>query len=616
MTERPASRATQWLVSLAGFALVLGLLRSYPLQHMTRPALAAAVIALGWVAYQYLASVGLIRRHAFLSHVAREDSGFRRLFWRARVLRARLAVAAMVTAALALVLSARLATHEWAALGASILSFAALLGPVSRRCATQFVPQYRFALALRTTFWINLVLVATALAVVQVVWIEVPATHHATLGEVVSAAFAAEAARAAVPQVGWLLGLNAATSDAIWHLMQVASPAAADHRWLYVLACGLVLAWNALQLGAVWLVLLGVLALARRAAEARAAGGRVTRAGYGWGVLLVLLAGALAWQLDPRSGGPGAAPVAGADPCAQEERQLARRARGALAGQQAQFLARVDGIVDAGVERAYAQAEEGVERFLDWNFSLAGQYQQLYFLAASAAGADTLAAQVGAKIDGFVHAGLHPALEALGDEMEAELAASIAAVYRRHDAYLDTLLAGARCVDDAGPTVGFEQYMRKSLVGAGAGAGIVAAGLSARLGSRVVSRAAVARALSATAARFSGRAVAAGEASSAGALCGPLAPACVPAIGVATWLAVDLLLNAADEALNREALRAELLAVLEADKAALRQALGARYAEAAAGVFGELEAYQAARFNVARMARPRPSADLRPGPHY
>lgn len=603
MSNSSPSAARLWLPSLAGFALVLGLLYFYPLPQMHPVALPAVLVGLGWLAFQYLASVGLIRRHAFLSHVTREGSRFRQLFWRASLLRFRLSIAALLTALLALLLTARLETYEWSVIGLSILSFMLLLGPVSRRCARQFVPRYRFALALRGTWWLNLALVATALAAYQVFWVEVPATHHASLAEVAELAFRAEAARAEIPQVGWLLGLNAAATEAIWHLMQVASPAAQGNRWLYILACGLVLAWNALKLGAVWLLLLGVLSIAHRSATARGGVEPALSEGYGASVLLLLLSGVLAGLLAAQLKPEGSwlpVPAAQLDPCAREQQRAARQARGELAVEQAEFLAGVDAIVAARVDEAYALAEQGVDRFLDWNFSLTGQYQQLYFLAASLTGPPSFAQQVGEKIDEHVLAGLAPALEALAGDMEAELAHSIAAVYRRHDAFLDGLLAEMQCVDQARPTIAFDQYMHKSLVGAGAGAGIIAARLGSRLGSKVVSRTAVKRALSATAARFSSKAATAGQAGSTGALCGPLAPACIPAIGVATWLAVDLLINAVDEALNREQMRAEMLAVLAQEKESLRQSLGAQYAAAASAVFGELEAYQQARFNVAR----------------
>lgn len=605
MTAEARKYATLWLFSLAGIALVLGLLRFYPLPRMDLPVLAATLLLLGWLAYQYLEPVRLIHRHAFLAHVTLERSGFRRWFWNGVLLRFGLALGALVTAAVAVLLTARLASYEWQVIAGSVVSFALLLVPVSRYCERQFTPQYRFALALRGTYWINLVLVATTLALVQVFWVDVPATHHATLREVTQAAFDAAAGQAVVPQVGWLLGVNAAVTDGIWHLMQVASPAVEGGRWLYVLACGLLLAWSALKLGAVWLVLLGVVSLVARQ---RGSGGRIPGAmafsrGYGASVLVLLVGFVMVAQVPPGSWSRGL-PALDADPCADvlqaEQRTVEEEAGQALAERQARFVAGVDARVDAHVDEAFALAEAGVERFLDWNFSVAGQYEQLFFLAAAAAGPATFAERVGLKMDEYVTGALAPALETLGDELEAELGAEIRAAYQEHAGYIDTLLAGTRCLDRSPPSIALEDTIEKSLVGAGAGAGIIAARLGSRVGSKVVGRAAVRRMLAGVATRLGARLATVSQAGSGGALCGPMAPLCVPVIAVTAWLAVDVAINAADEALNRDDMRREMLVVLEAEKQALKAELGGRYAELATRVFRDLETYQAERFRVSR----------------
>src|SRR5690606_32022767 len=60
-------------------------------------------------------------------------------------------------------------------------------------------------------------------------------------------------------------------------------------------------------------------------------------------------------------------------------------------------------------------------------------------------------------------------------------------------------------------------------------------------------------------------------AGAAGGVCGPHAPGCVPASLPASWMATDLALNELDEALNRDQLKAELLAALDAEKQRLLQ---------------------------------------------
>jgi hypothetical protein len=627
MTTQSTSSAKRlaklWLCSLVGFAIALGLLRSYPLSVMGPVTIMVVIILLGWLVYQYLEPVRLMNRHAFLSHVAVEGSRFRKWFWHGTLLRFRLVFSALFTAVLALLLTARLEDHEWLVILGSIPSFLRLLAMVLRLWGQGVAPQYRLAVALRITFWANLVLVALTVALVQVFWFEVPVTRHVPWGELLHGAYMAEYQRAAVPQVGWLLGANAAMSAAVWHAIQLASGVAKGPAFL--LACALAFAWMALKLGAVWLVLLGIVSLVYRQ---EASGWRVlgdSGASRGYTVSLLLLFGVYIVLTQINIGGlieqtfreppqaaaapgtPRPTPAVEIDPCQnlreQQHLQVSRDASRELTVRQAQFVTDAESLVNARVERAFLGVEAGVESFLDWNFSIKGQYQQLAFLGASVAGSTTFSDFIAQKIDEHVSAVLSPALQSMAEDLGHEVRDGIRQAYRYHEDYVESLFADASCLEIPQPAIALSDYMEKSLVGAGSGAGVLAARMSSSVGSRVVMRTAVRRMLAAVSARLMSRATAATTAGTAGAFCGPFAWICVPALAGLTWIGTDWVINEIDDAMNRDQMRAEMLAVIEVEKGALKAALRSSYEELAVTVFQDIESYQAQRFNVYRDGR-------------
>ena len=601
------------LAALAGVALVLALLYAYPLPVMGRGGLAAALLVLGWLAYQYLEPLRMLRRRAVLSHVTLESSWVRRRLWPGYLLRFRQAVLALATAALALLMTAGLAPYEWLVLLASLASFAVLLGPVSRRAARHVVPAFRMPLALRATFWLNLALAATALALLQVFWVEVPDAGGFAPLELAAAAFDAERARANLPVVGWLLGLGAAGEAITWQLLQAARPATGG-LGTYLAAALALLGWNGLKLGSVWLVMLGVVTLAQRRFGPAAAAGReeeptrpVPGDGRGFGLSAVALAllGLLLLRAAPESPPEWLA----LDPCTfkapTERRVAAAQAGAALAVQQAEFNAALERQLEAALDQAFARAEAGVDSFLDWNFSLQGQYLQLWYLGRSVTGGEPFDAYMARIMDAHVDDALGPELDTLGPELQAELRARVTAAYEGQAALLHSVLERSACLQPELPEFALDASMQKSLVGFGAVGGILATRLGARVGARVMGREAMRRMFTAITARFGARAAAATQAGQAGALCGPWAPLCAVGIGAAAWVGTDVVLNEIDEALNREEMRAEMLAALAAQRADLEAALRAQYLAAATDMFQAFADYQQQVFNPYRGVLPQ-----------
>lgn len=612
------------LYALAGCLLVLGVIRYYPLAAMNISGLLVVVLVLSWLAFQYLSRVNLMRRHAFLSHVTSESSRFRRLFWDSFLQRLLLMFVALASAVIALTMTSELTDLEWSVIIGSLPLFLLFYWLSYRLFAAELTAQYRLPVLLRISHRCTLAVSTVVLVLLQFYVADVPDTRHLTLPAVLQSAYQSQAGQAALAPVGMLLGVNAALNDGMWHLMQMASDSEA---LLAPVKLGVWLAFllvNALKLGAIWLLLLGLTTLVagQQATNQATLGASPFSRFFSIAMIVMLLIYLLLTQVNIGSwlapqrvadtASPLLPPAAPVDPCAnvsaqqqqQQQQALATQAQQVLTQQQQAMLIRINNEIDTRVGQAFVPAAAGVERFLDWNFSLRGQYTQLAFMGRSAVAETTFADYIGDQIDDFVGSTVAPGMADIGDALASSFDAQVRQIYQVQDALMTQLMATADCLTLPQPTLALGDYMDKSLVGAGSGAGIIAARASMRMGSRVVSRTATKRVISGGFARLTGRLATSAAAGSAGALCGPFVFICAPALAAATWVGTDLLINEVDESLNREQMRADMMAVLAEDEAAIKAALKEAYARAAQQMFADLENYQQRRFNINRDAFP------------
>lgn len=612
------------LYALAGSLLVLGVLRYYPLAAMNLSGLLLVVLVLSWLAFQYLSRVNLMRRHALLSHVTSAGSRLRRLFWDSLLQRLFLIVVALLSAVIALTMTSAMADLEWIVILGSLPLFLLCYWLAYRLFAAELTPQYRLPVLLRISHRCTLAISAVVLVVLQFYVTEVPDTRHLELTTVLQTAYQQQVAQTALAPVGLLLGINAVVNEGMWHLMQLAS---ANEALLTPVKLGVWLIFllvNALKLGAVWVLLLGLTTLlaGRQAAGAATLGASPFSRYFSIAMIVLLLIYLLLTQINigsylspPQVSGAGSSPLppaAPTDPCAnitadeqrQQQQALANRARQALSVQQQAMLSRINTDIDTRVARAFTPAAAGVDLFLDWNFSLRGQYTQLAFMGRSAVAETTFADYIGGRIDSYVGSVVEPGLSTIDEALASSFVEQVQQIYRAQDELMAQLLATADCLTLPQPTLALGDYMNKSLVGAGSGAGIIAARASMRMGSRVVSRTATKRVISGGFARLSGRLASSAAAGGSGALCGPLVFVCAPVLAAATWVGTDLLINEVDESLNREQMRADMMAVLAEDEAAIKASLKTAYAGAARRMFADIETYQQRRFNINRDAFP------------
>src|SRR5690606_37670245 len=153
------------------------------------------------------APLELMSRHAFLAHTMHEGGRLRRLLWRGTFLKFKLALYALVIALLVLMLTATFRWREWLVMAASIPVFMLTLNGMRHLVVKEASAVYQFPFALRGAYSVTLVIISIALALVSFFWGDESNTTQQALPDVWQTAFTGAQERAALPEVGWLLGM-------------------------------------------------------------------------------------------------------------------------------------------------------------------------------------------------------------------------------------------------------------------------------------------------------------------------------------------------------------------------------------------------------------------------
>jgi hypothetical protein len=240
----------------------------------------------------------------------------------------------------------------------------------------------------------------------------------------------------------------------------------------------------------------------------------------------------------------------------------------------------VDSSLDQGLERIFLRVEQGVDGYLDWYYTVFGEYQRL-----AAVFAEDMTVAMAEKLEEYLFAqsDFDAQLGRLDRELEQDSAERFAAMAPRLNAELDK----AAC--DVGglvltPLAELDRDTLRASAAAtsGVGAGIVASkALAKKTAAAVAAKLAAKKSFQTGAALTSKTLAKKGSSSllSAGlgtALCapsGPVAIVCGVTAGLVTWLTVDKALVELDETLNREDMRADILEVLAEQRAVLGEQL-------------------------------------------
>lgn len=247
--------------------------------------------------------------------------------------------------------------------------------------------------------------------------------------------------------------------------------------------------------------------------------------------------------------------------------------------------AKTEQIVAKRIDTAFAPVYQQIPLFLDFHYSVIGEYTELTAAVAGGAGVE-LKRILFDEVD--FDQRLQGAIASIQSESDTVLSSALTkindGVREKLDLAPSELALLGKVVtlsmDDAAQRFNGGELMLKS-AGAMVGAGAVAAIMTKTIGKKIASKLAAKAAAKTAAKAATGVGGGAATGAAAGMLCGPLAWVCAPVGGVAGavtfWLATDKAIIEVDEYFNKETFEAELRAIIDEEKARLSAEIGALY---------------------------------------
>lgn len=584
MTEgAPLPTAPESPASGAGFlpfvqaALFTGLLFSASQVILILPCwgVASCVLAVALVIWRHLGERALFRRRIMLAPLAIEGSFLHRMLMKAWFARMLAFASATIAATVLLAFGRVLTNPHWIALAFSALLFPLLQRAIARAFARQIRPHALDPLTRHTysVFLNTLLLVLLFLAIDM--YFGARDTRALGLLAVFTGAYHSQAEGASCGAAGLACGVIAGLDAAAWHLREIAIPALPDFTlrlvaWvLTLLGSGLVaLTFSRFLVGATMPVrlsreplspittgfffMIAILAVATTMLQTHFAG--------------ITSHAAVAPRVAAAPARPAPPPCAPSDVIsAPLQAEFTRR----LDATKVAALSRSEAFIREGLRRNFARAESRVDGYLDWYYSILGEYERLAAMAGGKVAGEISSELIRRLFDGQ----LEQQLTGLSKSASDEIVQMYAALAGENLSSLREKVKADACVARLFDTARIDSFERD----------LARAGSAATVGVAAGTAAAVSKAGASAAAKLSGKKFAqhaaafaakmaakkgvgaAGGFITGAAVCspgGPLALACGGALGVATWFGADALFISIDEYFNRDEMRQDILMAL------------------------------------------------------
>ncbi|MEN8801772.1 MAG: hypothetical protein ABF297_07330 [Thiogranum sp.] len=545
---------------------------------------------LAWPVWQYRTEYALLRRRLLLAAVARPQSRIRIWLWRGRISKAVQVVVAMSLAWVLLALVSQLSARHWMVFAADAALLALFVAPVAHSLSADIDARHLNTVARHwPLFLANGAVLTAAIMTLDFFLVGAADSRHLEWHQVAVQAFTEVNDQAGCVLWGASAGLLAAVEALSWHTSELIIPNLPDLT-AKVIAWSFFLLRAATVAGFFTALLLGVgVLLEKREArrQGRTGEGIVARAFLLTIIVLALPFFYAAFKLsavDPAIFEKGVAGAAGLiNPCkpdaAARERLIAQLDR-RVDDERRKVRDDVDANIDQGLERIFSDVESGVDSYLDWYFTVFGEYQRLAAVFTedlATAMRDQLAQHLFAKSDfdsqlvrldrDVQHdsaerfAAMAPHLNAELDRAPCDIGGFVPAPLTQLDR--DALRASAAATSGVGTGILASKALANKT--AAAVAGKLAAKKSFQTGAALTSKA--------LAKKGSSSLLSAGVGTALCAPSGPVAILCGVTAGLVTWLTVDKALVEIDEAMNREDMRTDLLEILSEQKTALGEQL-------------------------------------------
>ncbi len=569
-------------------------------------ALSCAALALSAVLVSFPLALQRVYRHLLirrflLSATMTEESAIRHWLHRGRWTALRMTLTSLALAAVLLILLAQLpqsGQRLYLYTGVLLLDAVCIAGLFHgfrhSRWATQFQHERRDDILLAgPLLWGNSLLLMLALLGLDFFLGGAADTRGLDWQTIVIQHFSAAREAAACPLWGLASGLLAALDGLGWHAAESLIPQ---------LPSGLErgLAWVLFLLregGFAWLYslfLIGVLRIHRSLTSGRIFSTQSSDFMRGFVLMLLFLVGLRLYVAQLSSASLPSFPVAVAveveqqkqkqkpDPCAFDPELRASLREGIeeridadLRRLRTDALVQADTQIEERIDALFNGIESGLDDYLDWFYSVGGEYQRL---AAAVTGDATTSLAQRLEQHLFASVDMEAELKALEDALAEQASAAFAALVPELNGYFADHPCAAGDFDLA-PLEGFDHDGLRASAAAASG---LAAGVGAKLLAKKATTSLMGKLMAKegfkTSAKLVGKMLAKkGTSAAAGALggaavcapAGPVALVCGALTGLFTWVAADQLFVKIDEVLNREELKLEMLDAIRRQRAEL-----------------------------------------------
>jgi len=615
------------LYALAGMILLVGVthLASKYIFDGGLVMLLLASVFLGWFVYNQSIEWRMLSRRA-VADAGFESSGFIHR-WVSRGILTKL-----FTVCLSVVLSGSFMLHAnqiswyiWVFIYLDAFVIIALLRLTRRKVTVQCKPKYSHIIGRQYVFWLNLSLLMVLICIAGM-FIEVDDLRGFSPIESFTTAWTPiwhdNASSILAAWGGLIAGLDAMLLNIMQQISQ-------QDFSIFEKVAGWIVFFviQSLYLWVIQSAMLGTLVVAEQMKswpDLMLGNSRASKLGWGTFYLLILIWLGLSLGVDSQEQAHKSFPLNVSslsppkrmmiDPCENITTQEATKS-GATVDKQilqekSQYKGDVDSMIDANVDEVFQHAMTGVDTYLDWYFTMSGEWQRLATVVVGDVGIlmKEKMKQMVEDESGFSTAitSAQAGISNYATEQFTQASQRIISVARHqvdiHPCSVD------QSVDVALPSLSrdLERITLVTSVTATAGAAIVmttgasiATKLAASAGSKVAAKV-LAKAAAKTATKTVGGMAGAGAGALAGLSCGPYAPVCSTALAVVGFIGIDALFVEADELMNRDDMRHEMIEGLNKNSEEIKAQLKANYHQAGDSFFTQVSEKSHALFIPAR----------------
>lgn len=238
--------------------------------------------------------------------------------------------------------------------------------------------------------------------------------------------------------------------------------------------------------------------------------------------------------------------------------------------------------IDLNIDKAFLHVENNVDNFLDFHYSIIGEYTELGAAATGEIGKTIQEELFGDDFDIYIEA----ASQVISNEYRQSAYTHLKTIDYLATQDIDQELNSQiiqTLQNEIDKNLDIQKVKLGTLLAVGIGAkviNIIVVKLAAKAGSKLAAKGAI---------KLGAKVTASAGAGLAGGVCGPLVWICAPIAATLAWFGTDAAIIAGDEYLNREEFKAEILTAINEQKIGLKEHFKHSYRDAFLKLSQELQ---------------------------